>query len=75
MPTAGTIEAEAVVVAARNGRAMRARLANGHQFIACVPRGAPDRWGALSVGDRVRVRFSPCDLSKGWIRLENEVKQ
>ena len=75
MPPPSAIEADAVVVAARDRRALRARLVNGHRFVACVPRGAQSEVATVSVGDRIRVRFSPCDLSKGWIMLESEVKK
>jgi translation initiation factor IF-1 len=71
----GAIVVEAVVEAMLDGRVARARLANGHRFIACVPRGARPAGAALAVGERLRVRFSPCDLSRGWIMRESEVKQ
>jgi translation initiation factor IF-1 len=74
MSPRGAFEVEAVVELAVDGRAVRARLANGHRFMACRPTGA---WGGgpgPAVGDRIWVRFSPCDLSRGWIRREGEVK-
>lgn len=77
MLSEGAIESFAVVVApaAAGGQRVRARLANGHEFVLCGTRAAGRVVAALAVGERVRVRFSPCDLSKGWMILESETKQ
>ena len=69
------IEAPAVIVAAGGGGAARARLANGHQFVVCATRLARCAVAGLTVGDRIRARFSPCDLSKGWYIIDSEGKQ
>ncbi len=46
----------------------RAKLGNGHEFTAFVPReGADGNVGAFSVGDCVRVEMSPFDFSRGKI--------
>lgn len=69
------IEAPGLIVAAGGGSAVRARLANGHQFVVCATRSARRAVAGLAVGDRIRARFSPCDLSKGWYIVDSEGKQ
>jgi translation initiation factor IF-1 len=46
-------------------KALRARLRNGHEFVAFFASGAEA--GALAPGDRITVEMSPCDMSKGRI--------
>ena len=47
-------------------RAFRARLGNGYEFTAFVPRAKPTATGwVCHPGARVRVRMSPYDLSRG----------
>ncbi|HNV00396.1 MAG TPA: hypothetical protein PKK20_10695 [Verrucomicrobiota bacterium] len=70
-----TIEAFAVIVASGGGVPVRARLANGHRFVVCATRSARRAVAGLAVGDRIRARFSPCDLSKGWYIVDSEGKQ
>jgi large subunit ribosomal protein L36 len=49
-------------------RAFRARLGNGHEFTAFVPREkAPASGGFVLPGARVRVCMSPFDMSRGEI--------
>ena len=49
-------------------RAFRARLGNGHEFTAYVPREKVPACGAVcALGARVRVRLSPFDMSRGEI--------
>jgi translation initiation factor IF-1 len=49
-------------------RAFRARLGNGHEFTAFVPRErAPASGREILPGARVRVRMSPFDMSRGEI--------
>ncbi len=61
---------DAVVSAAINSRAFRARLGNGHEFVAF--RGAEEAADPLGPGDRVRVEMSPYDMSKGRIRRRRD---
>ena len=70
------IELDAEVVAVLELRAFRARLGNGHEFTAFVPREKTPASGvACAPGARVRVALSPFDLSRGEIVriLEEEV--
>lgn len=58
-----------------NHRAFRARLANGHEFVAFeAGRTAEGGQEDLRPGSRIRAEFSPCDLSKARIvgRVESE---
>ena len=49
-------------------RAFRARLGNGHEFTAFVPREkAPASGWVCLPGARIRVGMSPFDLSRGEI--------
>ena len=69
---------DAEVLGVIDTRAFRARLGNGHEFTAFVPREkAPaDGWVCLP-GARVRVALSPFDLSRGEIVevVGNEAKR
>ena len=70
------IELDAVVVGVLELRAFRARLDNGHEFTAFVPREKTPASGAgCAPGARLRVALSPFDLSRGAIVkiLEEEV--
>ncbi len=58
------LDAEIVSVLACS--AFRARLENHHGFVAITGGGAPPG-GPLGPGDRVRVAFSPYDMSTGRI--------
>lgn len=51
-------------------RVFRARLGNGHEFIAYVSaagKAAPALEERICAGSRVRVRFSPYDMTRGEI--------
>ena len=62
------IELDAEVVAVIELRAFRARLGNGHEFTAFVPREkAPASGWVCLPGARIRVGLSPFDLSRGEI--------
>lgn len=51
-----------------NDRAFRAELSNGHSFVAFFAgRGGSVPPGSCGAGSRIRVEFSPCDMSKGRI--------
>ncbi|OQW97894.1 MAG: hypothetical protein BWK77_00650 [Verrucomicrobia bacterium A1] len=51
-------------------KALRARLRNGHEFVAFFAAGAEAR--TPMPGDRITVEMSPCDMSKGRICGRNE---
>ena len=55
------IELDADLVGVIGLRAFRARLVNGHEFVAY---GGPGGRAPVGIGDRVRVRFSPYDMAK-----------
>ena len=56
-------------------RAFRAELDNGHTFVAWGRASASLEAGIpWQVGDRVRVRLSPYDLSVGEMVTEGEAK-
>jgi translation initiation factor IF-1 len=62
------IELDAEVVGVIDIRAFRARLGNGHEFTAFVPREKMSATGWVCLpGARVRVRLSPFDMSRGEI--------
>ena len=62
------IELDAVVRDVIETRAFRARLGNGHEFTAFVPREkAPASGWVCLPGARIRVRLSPFDMSRGEI--------
>ncbi len=63
------IELDAEVVAVLNHRVFRARLGNGHECTAFVPREQAPATGGLcpAVGARLRVRLSPFDMSRGEV--------
>ena len=62
------IELDAEVVSVIELRAFRARLGNGHEFTAFVPREkAPASGWVCLPGARIRVAMSPFDLSRGEI--------
>ncbi len=58
------IEAPATILAVLSGGAYRATLANGHE---CVARAAKGGKEIHAPGDRVRLAFSPADLSRARI--------
>jgi translation initiation factor IF-1 len=59
---------DADVIGVIERRAFRARLGNGHVFVAFVPRERlPVSARVYRPGDRVCVRMSPFDMSQGEI--------
>lgn len=58
---------DAVIVSVLSEKAFRARLANGHEFVAFLPARRCDVKRDWAVGDRIAVRMSPFDMSKGEI--------
>ena len=71
MSREGTFTVESQVVEPRAPGIAVVQLANGHQLVAHLPRRQRELAKAMSVGDRVWVRLSACDLSQGLI-LQNE---
>lgn len=61
------IDLDAVIVSVLSEKAFRARLANGYEFVAFLPAHHGDLKRDLAVGDRIAVRMSPFDMSKGEI--------
>ena len=62
------IELDAELTDVLDIRAFRARLGNGHEFTAYVPREKVPASGVVCLpGARVRVRLSPFDMSRGEI--------
>jgi translation initiation factor IF-1 len=67
MPGNDAIELEAAVTAVLPAGRLRARLKNGHELIARIPRRSQERLGAVGVGDSVLVTVSPGDMSQGVV--------
>lgn len=67
MPGNDAIELEAAVTAVLPAGRLRARLENGHELIARIPRRNQERLGAVGVGDSVLVTVSPGDMSQGVV--------
>ena len=62
------IELDAELTGVIDIRAFRARLGNGHEFTAFVPRENASASGwVCRPGVRVRVALSPFDMSRGEI--------
>lgn len=59
---------DAEVLAVIDTRVSRARLDNGHEFTAFVPRGKASAQGSpCAAGARIRVAMSPFDMSCGEV--------
>ena len=65
-----TILAEARVIRKRSERAFDLELANGHQFVGFVKKHDVDK-KTVEVDQRINVRLSSFDLSKGQISFED----
>jgi translation initiation factor IF-1 len=61
------IEIEATVTGALSATLFKVEIENGHRFLAFLGRGSRAGLPGLCPGDRVTVRLSPFDLSKGRI--------
>jgi translation initiation factor IF-1 len=61
------IEAEGRIVEVLASSLFRVELANGHRLVAHVSGKRRLAFERMSVGDSVKVRMSPYDLSKGSI--------
>lgn len=67
MPGNDAIELEAAVITVLPAGRLRARLINGHELIARIPRRSQERLGGVGVGDSVSVTVSPGDMSQGVV--------
>lgn len=65
-----TILAEARVIGKRSERAFDLQLANGHRFVGFVKKHDENK-KTVEVNQRVNVRLSSFDLSKGQIIFED----
>jgi translation initiation factor IF-1 len=63
------IEAEGRIVEVLAASLFRVELANGHRLVAHVSGRRRLVFERMSVGDSVKVRMSPYDLSKGSITV------
>ena len=61
-------EVEGKVVEALSERVFRVELPNGHRLLAHPGGRKGLEAGRISLGDQIRVKISPFDLSKGRIR-------
>ena len=59
---------DACIVGVIDKRAFHARLKNGHRFVAFKKKGNFDI-NSQNIGDEIKVKFSPFDMSKGEIFL------
>ena len=69
MPGDDAIHVEGVIVAALGDGLFRAELRNGHRLLAHGTRRNRDQLAALKPGDKVKLKLSPFDLSKGRILM------
>lgn len=67
MPGEGAFAVEGLVVEVVPNGTFWVRLANGHRLLGYLARRDKPMAGHLVEGSRVRVKLSPCDLSKGRI--------
>jgi translation initiation factor IF-1 len=69
MAIADAIQVEGRIVEVLAARLFRVELANGHRMVAHVSGKRRLVFERMSVGDSVKVRMSPYDLSKGSITV------
>jgi translation initiation factor IF-1 len=69
MAVTDAIEVEGRIVEVLAASLFRVELANGHRLIAHVSGRRRLVFQRLSMGDSVKVRMSPYDLSKGSITV------
>lgn len=74
MPGEEAIALEGTVVEALPNQLFRVELPNGHQLLAHTSGRVRMNFVRLAVGDRVTVKVSPYDLSKGCIAMNDEEK-
>jgi translation initiation factor IF-1 len=68
----GAIEVEGRIVEVLAAMLFRVELVNGHRLVAHVPEKLRLVFERLSLGDGVRVKLSPYDLSRGSITTREE---
>lgn len=66
------IRLEAVVVEAISDHAWKARLANGHEFVAHATLKKKTEFARLKPGDEITVSVTPFDFSKGRIEASRQ---
>ena len=74
MPGEEAIALEGTVVEILPNMLFRVELPNGHQLLAHTSGRMRMNFIRLAVGDRVTVKVSPYDLSKGCIAMNEEEK-
>ena len=72
MPGEEAIALEGTVVEILPNALFRVELPNGHRLLAHTSGRMRMNFVRLNVGDRVTVKCSPYDLSKGCIAFEDE---
>ena len=72
MAREGTIEVEGRIVEILADVLFRVELANGHRLVAHVTGKRRLVFERLALGDSVKVRLSPYDLSRGSITARDE---
>ena len=72
MPGEEAIALEGTVVEILPNMLFRVELPNGHRLLAHTSGRMRMNFVRLAVGDRVTVKCSPYDLSKGCIAFEDE---
>ena len=72
MPGEEAIALEGTVVEALPNALFRVELPNGHRLLAHTSGRMRMNFVRLAVGDRVTVKCSPYDLSKGCIAFDEE---
>ena len=72
MPGEEAIALEGTVVETLPNALFRVELPNGHRLLAHTSGRMRMNFIRLAVGDRVTVKCSPHDLSKGCIAFEDE---
>ena len=72
MPGEEAIAREGTVVETLPNALFRVELPNGHRLLAHTSGRMRMNFVRLAVGDRVTVKCSPYDLSKGCIAFEDE---
>jgi translation initiation factor IF-1 len=65
-------EVEGIIIEALSPKTYRAELANGHTLLAFIAGKAKPKPAGLSLGNKVKLRLSPYDLSTGRIMVETE---
>ena len=75
MPDTNPFRLGGVIVCVKEPGVYVLALPNGHNLLGYVIRRDRGLTSDLGVGDRVEVEVSPCDLSKGRLRVKKEEEQ